>query len=75
MNKIRNYNLERWDNLSVEPGSNPYREPVSSMKKGMAGNSIKWIQFELNKHGYNLAEDGIFGNKTFNAVWDYQEKK
>lgn len=74
MNKIRKYNLERWDNLSVEPGNNPYREPVSNMKKGMTGNSIKWIQFELNKHGYNLAEDGIFGNKTFNAVWDYQEK-
>lgn len=74
MNKIRTYNLERWDSLNADPNVNPYREPISTMKKGMTGNAIKWIQFELNRHGYGLKEDGIYGNKTFNAVWDYQEK-
>ena len=74
MNKIRKYNLEKWDSLYADPNINPYREPVSLMKKGMTGNSIKWVQFELNRHGYGLSVDGIFGNKTFNAVWDFQEK-
>ena len=44
------------------------------MKKNMCGNAIKWIQWELNRHGYSLVEDGIFGNKTYNAVIDFQGK-
>ena len=74
MNVVRKYSLTKYDYFEVEINKNPYREPVSNMKKNMCGNSIKWIQYELNRHGYSLVEDGIFGNKTYNAVIDFQGK-
>ena len=71
MNAVKKYNLTRFDNF--EPIGNPYREPVTNIKKGMCGNSIKWIQYELNRHGEDLKIDGIFGNKTHDAVSRFQE--
>lgn len=53
---------------------NPYREPVTNMKKGMCGNAIKWIQWQLNQHGYTLKIDGIFGGATYAAVRNFQSK-
>lgn len=57
------------------PKENPYREPVTNLKKGMCGNCVKWLQYELNAKGYNLEVDGIFGEETENAVKNLQEKK
>lgn len=51
---------------------NPYREPASVIKKGMCGNAIKWIQYQLNQHGAKLVIDGIYGERTFEAVADFQ---
>ena len=51
---------------------NPYREPASNIKKGMCGNAIKWIQYELNRHGAKIVIDGIFGEHTHEAVVDFQ---
>lgn len=41
---------------------------------GASGNEVKELQTQLNKQGYNLAVDGIFGSKTQSAVKDYQQK-
>lgn len=41
---------------------------------GSQGSAVKTLQNELNKRGYSLAEDGIFGTKTKAAVRDYQKK-
>lgn len=38
------------------------------------GSAVRQLQNELNKRGYGLAEDGIFGKKTRSAVRDYQKK-
>ena len=54
--------------------ANPYREPVSLIREGMTGNSVKWIQYQLNQHGYNLKIDGVFGNKTKAAILELQKK-
>lgn len=35
---------------------------------------MKWLQYELNKHGYKLSVDGDFGAKTEAAVRDFQSK-
>lgn len=65
---IEKYDLTQYDIVN----GNPYREPVSNIKKGMCGNAIKWIQFQLNLFGYKLIVDGIFGEKTHECVVDFQ---
>jgi peptidoglycan hydrolase-like protein with peptidoglycan-binding domain len=46
----------------------------SQVQYGSQGVDVKELQKILNKSGYNLAEDGIFGTKTQAAVKDYQQK-
>ena len=41
---------------------------------GSQGGAVKQLQSELNKRGYQLDEDGIYGKKTKAAVRDYQKK-
>lgn len=41
---------------------------------GSSGESVRRLQNALNKKGYGLSEDGIFGEKTRAAVRDYQKK-
>ena len=41
---------------------------------GSQGGAVKRLQSELNKRGYQLDEDGIYGKKTKAAVRDYQKK-
>lgn len=43
------------------------------MRLGTAGPSVASLQRSLNEQGYNLKEDGVFGNKTQAAVKDYQK--
>ncbi len=69
---IKNYDLTQYDD-TYTPVS--YKEPVTVIKKGACGNGVKWIQDKLNNHGYNLTIDGIFGDKTEEAVKDFQYKR
>ena len=41
---------------------------------GSQGSDVTELQKLLNKNGYKLDEDGIFGSKTQDAVKDYQKK-
>ncbi len=41
---------------------------------GSQGGAVKQLQSELNRRGYQLDEDGVFGKKTKAAVRDYQKK-
>ena len=41
---------------------------------GSQGGAVKQLQSELNKRGYQLDEDAVFGKKTKAAVRDYQKK-
>ena len=72
MNCIKKWDLTQFDSFEIIGAGNPYREPASNIKKGMCGNAIKWIQFELNFHGYRLLVDGIFGERTHESVIDFQ---
>jgi peptidoglycan hydrolase-like protein with peptidoglycan-binding domain len=44
------------------------------LKLGSKGNDVKLLQTTLNKNGYKLTVDGIFGKKTLSAVKGYQKK-
>lgn len=46
--------------------------PAPVLKRGSRGMQVDYLQSCLNKFGYGLKVDGIFGEKTFNALADYQ---
>lgn len=71
---INKYNLTQYDFADdfVEISTNPYKLTHELLKQGMKNESVKWLQFELNRLGYILAVDGSYGPKTKNAVRTYQ---
>lgn len=53
---------------------NPYSEPTRTIKKGMSGEGVRWLQWELKQAGYNITIDGNFGDKTEEALIAFQKK-
>lgn len=54
---------------------NPYAVPSRTLKHGSRGNDVRWLQYELNTRGYGLVVDGIFGQKSEDAVRSYQNRR
>ena len=54
-----------------DPAKDNIAYPV--LRKGSKGVYVEVLQKKLNDAGYNLAVDGDFGNKTLEAVKDYQK--
>ncbi len=48
---------------------------MRTLKYGSTGEQVKELQAALNRHGYNLTVDGVFGAKTSTAVKDFQTRK
>lgn len=75
LGRIQAMDLTRFDNFSdIVPTGNPYPEPTKNVKLNSKGNDVRWLQYELNQHGYKLIVDGIAGNLTIGALMDYQKK-
>lgn len=45
---------------------NPFNEPTHLLQKGMKGNDVKWLQWELIEAGYNRAF--VYKGKSYGAV-------
>lgn len=76
MSVISRYDLERFDSESAPVGGNPYEMTDSLMKLGSRGDSVKWLQWELNERGYDVGNiDGVYGPKTEAAVRQLQMDK
>ena len=73
---IEQFNLTQYDDICAvpsKPSGNPYKLTATLLKVGSRGESVKWLQYQLNQKGYNLACDGIYGQKTKAVVMDYQK--
>ena len=81
---IQKYRLYEWDNEVLssigsstddKPATgNPYPEPTKVVKLGSKGNSVRWLQVELNYRGYKLDVDGSAGELTIKALKSFQEQ-
>ena len=70
---IETYGLAKYDGAEV---GNPYNRTTDLMKQGSRGESVKWLQWELNNRGYSCGTiDGIFGPKVLEAVKAFQTDK
>lgn len=67
---IEKYGLTKYDVMD-----NPYTLTADTIKRGDRGDSVKWLQFQLNANGAGLDIDGIFGPKTEEAVINYKKAK
>jgi flagellum-specific peptidoglycan hydrolase FlgJ len=74
---INRFGLTKYDFAPdmVELDKNPYKLTHNLLKVGMKNESVKWVQYELNKLGYTLACDGVYGTKTKAAVVAYQRAR
>jgi flagellum-specific peptidoglycan hydrolase FlgJ len=69
---IEKYNLTKYD---FNSGTPEYPVPTRTLKKGMRGEDVKWLQWELKLLNYPVGNiDGIYGPKTEQCVKDYQTK-
>ena len=61
---------------SSAPGSDPtiFPEPTRTLKKGMNGEDVKWLQTVLNKLGIGVSVTGYFGTATDAAVKTFQRQ-
>lgn len=77
---IETYRLWTWDKealgeaYEIPKTGNPYPEPTKAVKMNSKGNDVRWVQYELNRHGYKLIVDGIAKNLTIGAILDFQKK-
>ena len=77
VNTVNAHDLARFDVpmeiIDTAPKTgNPYREPTGYVKFNSRGNSVRWLQYELNRFNYRLVVDGIAGEKTITALKDFQ---
>lgn len=77
INLIKKYDLTQYDFVDkpVEDVQNacPYKREVSLIKRGMKGEDVRWLQWNLIRHGAKLKIDGDFGRLTFTAVIEFQQ--
>lgn len=72
-NVVKKYNLvSKYD----EEQNNPYPVPTRILKRGIKGEDVKWLQWELQKLNYDVGNiDGSFGPKTEACVKQFQTDK
>lgn len=74
MGVVNKYGLTAFDDPHTEPTSNPYSAPKGILKNGCKGTGVKWLQYELDRNGFSLLIDGIFGKDTEAAVRQFQNQ-
>lgn len=60
---------DKWPPLS------PFKYGLMPLRRGSRGDNVKLLQSMLNRIGYSLAVDGIFGPKTEAAVIAFQRSR
>lgn len=64
----------RWIHIDKRYGKAACGAGYPTLRMNNRGNYVFVLQETLQNNNYNVAMDGIFGNKTLNATKDYQRK-
>ena len=77
--KLRTFFVQVPDSVSVPEVASALSVSTGSgmnnvLKRGDSGNAVRLLQERLNKFGFNLKIDGVFGEGTENAVRTFQER-
>lgn len=72
MKRVRTKNIVAYARPSYSGQSHDKLVIKPTLKKGDKGAFVKALQETLNKYGYNLELDGVFGVNTDKAVKDFQ---
>lgn len=51
----------------------PYPEPTALVRQGSSGDGAAWVQWQLRRHGGDLAVDGSFGAESDRTLRAFQE--
>lgn len=71
---IGRYNLTKYDQGITAAENVVYPVPEETIRKGMKGPGVIWLQQKLNEHGFALILDGEAGSKTIGALMVYQSQ-
>lgn len=77
LNVVKKYDLEKWDDFSVQPVTKPAEDdPIAkpTLRNGSKGDEVKKLQTCLNALNGNLVIDGKFGPKTETSLKKFQEE-
>lgn len=50
----------------------PYSEPTALVRQGSSGDGASWVQWQLQRHGGDLAVDGAFGAESDRTLRAFQ---
>ena len=59
-------------NTPVNVSRETLSAPAPVLKRGSTGSKVEQLQKCLNMFGYGLVTDGVFGEKTYKALMDFQ---
>ena len=51
----------------------PYPEPTALVRQGSSGSGARWVQWQLQRHGGDLAVDGAFGAESDRTLRAFQK--
>lgn len=51
----------------------PYPEPTALVRQGSSGDGARWVQWQLRRHGGDLAVDGSFGAESQRTLRAFQQ--
>ena len=68
------YNAIVWYGETPANGC-PYPTPTGPVRLWSSGDAVRWVQWQLNRHGASLAVDGSFGLLTWYALRGFQRDK
>ena len=59
--------------VCLKRGGCPYPEPTALVRQGSSGSGARWVQWQLQRHGGDLAVDGAFGAESNRTLRAFQQ--